>query len=413
MGLDAQTLSQLQQQQAYLPLHQKHQMFQHNYQNHSFDEQQLPSNSMSNSAFYDQQSRNAVAAAVQNQNNLLLQAQSHSFNMDMMTPSQQIEFLQQQQQQFQRNNMKRSTLKRGQRVNDATDDSDTAGASTAIDQNDFLNSSQQQQQHHLLMMRQHQHNSSGQESGIGSSVYTNSAHGTNELLNMQHHPHLHHLQHPQHHLNHHNHQRLNNTSPHRAATAATPLHSLDPNQNTGLLNSSAPNSNMHSPNSNTINNNITIVEPIAPPVQLPRRKSLPSIVKSSKAFKEDETAHSSSDLDRKNQELFIIENGIRKRVTAKTNSALNQKNPGDDNNLDQDGMNTNANERVLPRVYQYEDYDDHTPELPRKILFESITSINSTAKSPGGGGAGVSKRVSMPSIPAYLNPKFAKKSKRA
>ncbi len=118
---------------------------------------------------------------------------------------------------------------------------------------------------------------------------------------------------------------------------------------------------------------------------LPRRKSLPSIIKS---FKEDATAHSSSDLNAARiQETFIIENGIRKRVTERLNSNMVESDEADS----------------LKRYLSSEYNDDQTPQLPHKIIIESIGSLNSTAKH--------AKRSSLPCIPAYLNSRFAHKGR--
>jgi hypothetical protein len=46
---------------------------------------------------------------------------------------------------------------------------------------------------------------------------------------------------------------------------------------------------------------------------------------------------------------------------------------------------------------------DETPQLPRKMVIQSITSVNRTTTD--------SKRVSMPSISANLTPQLASKSK--
>ena len=127
------------------------------------------------------------------------------------------------------------------------------------------------QQQQLLLMRnqQYSNNSSGQESGTGtsSSNYTNAT--NSDLL----------------------HTNNTNKNPSQLqkqqSLAIAPTAHADP-----ML--------------------------LAPP-QLPRRKSLPSIVKT-KSFKEDEK-HIQT-------ELYVIENGIRKRVTEKSNSALQQNKLG-------------------------------------------------------------------------------------
>ena len=129
------------------------------------------------------------------------------------------------------------------------------------------------------------------------------------------------------------------------------------------------------------------IEPIKPP----RRKSLPSIVKTSQ-FKEDETAHSSAHLNPKNQETFIIENGIKKRVIEKNNSKNMNEEPG----LDDEGV-----KRRIKIKYD----TDETPQLPRKMVIESNYNVNKPT------GTTDSKRVSMPSITAHLTPQLASKSR--
>jgi len=124
----------------------------------------------------------------------------------------------------------------------------------------------------------------------------------------------------------------------------------------------------------------------------PRRKSLPIIVKSSK-FKEDEVAHSSAELTPKNQETYIIENGIKKRV-VETNNSKNQ------DMVDEADETTEGVKRRIKIKYE----TDETPQLPRKMVIQSITSVNRTTTD--------SKRVSMPSISANLTPQLASKSKQ-
>ena len=362
LGLDAQTLAQYQMHPNFMQDHQfnqtsnpvqtnaanKHLLM---HQNYSFDDHQ----------YYD--------GGLNNQRmNLLQQAQSHSFNMDMLSggignhsnqPS--IDLMQQQQfynqngnAMFQRNNPKRNTLRRTQRVIDNSNED-----LTAFNPAELAGLTPQQQQQ-ILMMRsqQYSNNSSGQESGIGTASNftsaTNSAHGTNDLLNTS------------------QHQRHKTPQTESKAETNTP----HPHQEMG--------------------NDFLKVPP-----PLPRRKSLPSIVKS-KSFKEDETAHSSSELNNKNQETYIIENGIRKRVTEKTNSAINQKQMGDDPKSIKDGdENLDAFDKRRNRL----EYDsEQTPQLPRKIVIESISSLNTPELNTAN-----SKRVSMPSIPAYLSTKFANK----
>jgi hypothetical protein len=363
------------------------------HQNYSFDEQQLlPHN-------------NYYSDGINHRLNILQQAQSHSFNMDMNLPSsmsaspssnqnQQIEYLQAQQQQiFQRNNAKRSTLRRAQRVDNSSEELNGQMVPPGADLN-LMGLTPQQQ---LLLMRnqQYSNNSSGQESGLGtgSSNYTNatnSAHGTNDLLNNN---------------------RQNNQ--------------LNPNQSQHqqqLLQQQQ----QHMQQQQSIQDNL--LPPTQP--QIPRRKSLPSIVKT-KSFKEDETAHSSAELNDKNvqSELYVIENGIRKRVTEKSNSALqqnklgmnsnfndkntliheNEYNPGGGVSGDPNSGGLDANNNKKHNYFRdFLDDEDQTPQLPRKIILESITSLD----SPNSKYNTSSKRVSMPSIPAYLSPKFANKGTR-
>ena len=384
LGYDAQAIAQLQMQQShYMPQqqpHKPHHMFQR--PNYSFDDHLQ-------AAFYNDPNNPQRLS-------LLQQAQSHSFNMDNPTP-QQLEFMHQQQQQqiFQRNMPRRNTLKRSQRLNNdgsVEDDSAASNPAAVMLPTELMGLTPQQQQQYLMMRsQQYSHSSNtGQESGL-SSMYTNSAHGANELIN----PNLLHLsqqqqqQQRQHHHHHRQHHHVNNISPHSVASHS----SHDPHLNAA--------------SSEAATSSAATSLPLVPALP-PRRKSLPSMVKT-KSFKEDETAHSSSELNRKNQELYIIENGIRKRVTERTNSALNNNNqtsPVNSNRDDDEVTDAEAAQRLLPRTYNYE--DEGTMELPRKIVLESITSLNAPCFiSPG-----TSKRVSMPSIPAYLNPKFANKGAR-
>lgn len=421
IGLDAQTLAHIQQlHQTQSSLHPKHHhMFQHNY---SFDEQQLQSPN----------SLHTPGGGGAPGQSLLQQAQSHSFNMDMMlntaTPgggvstssanalgvgNQMDSYL--QHQMFQHALPKRSTLKRSQRLTDTSLEEEAAAAAAAaaagymmmpqLSPEQIMSLTPPQQQQYLLMRAQQQHYSQnasnstgagGPESGIGSSVYTNSGANNNDLLQNNLPAHLQHLnrQHLQQQSSY-----INNISPHSiiSSQGSTGAGShgdtgLDPSKMT----SGSSQQQSHQ-------------QELPQPVQLPRRKSLPSMVKS-KSFKEDETAHSSSELNKRNAELYIIENGIRKRVTERTNSALNNmqnRETGGDATTSGGGggIDADGNERVLPRIYHYED-DDTTMELPRKIVLESITSLNNNGAS---NYTSVSKRVSMPSIPAYLNPKFANK----
>jgi hypothetical protein len=266
--------------------------------------------------------------------NLLQQAQSHSFNTDMLSSS---DFS--QQDNFNRNNMKRQTLKRAPRIND--------NEPPELTEEEFASLSPQQQQHLIMLRSQQYSNSSGQESGIGSSVYTNSA---NEILNNRHMPS--------------NNQMLDSNIAQRQLSSQQQQQQQSP-----------PPVDM-----------VTAQQALP----LPRRKSLPSIVKT-KSYREDETAYSSSELNNKNQETFIIENGIKKRVIEKINS---------DAHMAADSDEATTRRRAPTTI----DFDNGTPQLPRKMIIESITSVSQAPSS-----SKEAKRVSMPSIQAYLNPKFANK----
>ena len=363
-------------------------------QNYSFDEQ-LTSN------YYD--------PSMNYRMNLLQQAQSHSFNMDMLSGTggpNGLSPMEMQQYSFQRNNPKRSTLRRTQRVIDSsTDDLNNNMVG------DFNSLSPQQQQQLLMMRNQHySNNSSGQESGIGtgSSVYTNmtsNVHGNIDMNSPNAQQALQQQQQQQPHHHHHHGHHPNNLVNGPGAGHPTGR----PQLVSGKSMDASAGQRILDPDFMRI------------PIQLPRRKSLPSIVKM-KSYKEDETAHSSSELNEKNQETFIIENGIRKRVTEKSNSAMAQnklagtddasKNPqanaqpgglqGTPENMNINGDDDGANNLRHRRPYEYD--DDEMPQLPRKIVIESITTLNSPDSAITG-----SKRVSMPSIPAYFTPKLASK----
>ena len=170
-----------------------------------------------------------------------------------------------------------------------------------------------------------------------------------------------------------------------------------------------PNNNLNRAQSNVVDNNSTKNdknENFLRAPSVPRRKSLPSIVKN-QSFKENEIAHSSSDLNDKNEETFIIENGIRKRITEKSNPSILQTNNITSAQSYKNHQNTgqinsiNNNNNKSNRLSDYS--DDTSPKLPRKIIIESITSLNTTESKLG------PKRVSMPSINALLSPKFANK----
>lgn len=395
--LDAQTMAQMQMNPNFMQQQAAYNNKQHllqQQQNYSFDEQ-LTSN------YYD--------PSMNYRMNLLQQAQSHSFNMDMLSGTggpNGLSPMEMQQYSFQRNNPKRSTLRRTQRVIDSsTDDLNNNMVG------DFNSLSPQQQQQLLMMRNQHySNNSSGQESGIGtgSSVYTNmtsNVHGNIDMNSPNAQQALQQQQQQQPHHHHHHGHHPNNLVNGPGAGHPTGR----PQLVSGKSMDASAGQRILDPDFMRI------------PIQLPRRKSLPSIVKM-KSYKEDETAHSSSELNEKNQETFIIENGIRKRVTEKSNSAMAQnklagtddasKNPqanaqpgglqGTPENMNINGDDDGANNLRHRRPYEYD--DDEMPQLPRKIVIESITTLNSPDSAITG-----SKRVSMPSIPAYFTPKLASK----
>jgi hypothetical protein len=74
-------------------------------------------------------------------------------------------------------------------------------------------------------------------------------------------------------------------------------------------------------------------------------------------------------------------------------------------NLTNDDANNRLQDELTMLKYKYEYDDDQTPQLPRKIILESISTLN----SPDSTNNPKFKRVSMPSIPAYLDPKLATK----
>jgi len=114
---------------------------------------------------------------------------------------------------------------------------------------------------------------------------------------------------------------------------------------------------------------------IPAPIPIPRRKSLPSIVKVSPGdYKIDETARSSDYLPP--NETFIIENGIRKRVT-------------------EEGPSFTESGTRLPQATVMTS-STGSPTLARRIILESVQRLNQlpiTLTNTGG-----SKRVSMPTL---------------
>ena len=114
---------------------------------------------------------------------------------------------------------------------------------------------------------------------------------------------------------------------------------------------------------------------VPPQIPLPRRKSLPSIVKTIPGdYRIDETARSSDNLP--GNETFIIENGIRKRVTEQAPTYTDSGTP-----LPQATVMTSSS---------------GSPTLARRIILESVQRVDvpaSTTSSTGG-----NKRGSMPTI---------------
>ena len=114
---------------------------------------------------------------------------------------------------------------------------------------------------------------------------------------------------------------------------------------------------------------------VPPPIPIPRRKSLPSIVKIKPGdYKIDETARSSDNLQEK--ETFIIENGIRKRVTEQAPTYTESGTP-----IPQATVMTSST---------------GSPMLARRIILESVTRVDAPTSTTGGTGG--NKRGSMPTL---------------
>lgn len=112
------------------------------------------------------------------------------------------------------------------------------------------------------------------------------------------------------------------------------------------------------------------------PIPIPKRKSLPSIVKTPpNDYKIDETARSSDHLPA--NETFIIENGIRKRVAAQAPTYTESGS-------------------LIPQASVMTS-SSGSPILARRILLESVTQLNQPSSSTSGTTGG-SKRVSMPTL---------------
>jgi hypothetical protein len=110
-------------------------------------------------------------------------------------------------------------------------------------------------------------------------------------------------------------------------------------------------------------------------IPLPKRKSLPSIVKTIPGdYKIDETARSSDNL--KEKETFIIENGIRKRVTAQAPTYTESGS-------------------IIPQATVMTS-SSGSPVLARRIILESVTKLDKpTSVTTHTGG---NKRGSMPTV---------------
>ena len=121
---------------------------------------------------------------------------------------------------------------------------------------------------------------------------------------------------------------------------------------------------------------------VPPAIPIPKRKSLPSIVKTVPGdYKIDETARSSDNL--KEKETFIIENGIRKRVTAQPPTYTESGS-------------------IVPQATVMTS-SSGSPVLARRVILESINKLDkpttatpsTTANSQHTGG---NKRGSMPTV---------------
>jgi hypothetical protein len=115
---------------------------------------------------------------------------------------------------------------------------------------------------------------------------------------------------------------------------------------------------------------------VPPPVPIPKRKSLPSIVQTAPSdYKADETARSSDHLSTK--ETFIIENGIRKRVTAQPPTYTESG-------------------TLVPQASVMMS-SSGSPVLTHRVLIESINELDQ-ANALLSTNTGGNKRVSMPTL---------------
>ncbi|UJR28466.1 hypothetical protein I4U23_009705 [Adineta vaga] len=135
------------------------------------------------------------------------------------------------------------------------------------------------------------------------------------------------------------------------------------------------NSNFPGSTSTTQPSHTVDVYDVPLPIPIPRRKSLPSIVKTKPGdYRIDETARSSDNLQEK--ETFIIENGIRKRVTEQTPTYTESGSP-----IPQPTVMTSST---------------GSPTLARRIILESVTRVDAPTSTTSGTGG--NKRGSMPTL---------------
>lgn len=127
---------------------------------------------------------------------------------------------------------------------------------------------------------------------------------------------------------------------------------------------------------------------VPPKIPIPRRKSLPSIVKKVPGdYKVDETARSNDHLAKK--ETYIIENGIRKRVTEQAPTYTDSG-------------------TLLPQTTVMTS-STGSPTLARRIILESlerVDALSSTTNRTGG-----NKRISMPTLANVARQRHAAPSK--
>ena len=135
----------------------------------------------------------------------------------------------------------------------------------------------------------------------------------------------------------------------------------------------------HHPSYHTMRSGTPTVDvyDVPQPVPIPKRKSLPSIVKAlPKDYKADETARSSDNLPEK--ETFIIENGIRKRVTAQPPTYTDSGS-------------------LIPQASVMTS-SSGSPVLARRVLLESVNRIDQPTSTSSATTTGGNKRGSMPTL---------------